>query len=971
MEEGLSNGVVYNLLQDGRGFLWIATGNGLNRYDGTEVVQYFATGDSLGPPDNRITSLVQLDTGHLLLGTEQGLATVELATSVFRTEPWPSLPDNPARDHRVHLLARDTRGQIWACTPHAVHLFDSTLAPIEVFRTQPDPAAHRFQNVFKISPLPSGEVLLWLHDGSIWQWIPGARVLEPLEEGDPAGLDFLLGGHYASVTLVDGRYLVRLKGEKILVKDLRSGWLGECDLPGLKGGSMNFMAGTWGPAFAISSSTQGLFVFNLAPDGSGGVAVEQAALRLPHTPAGIAYQDGEANIWLTNGYLGLLKVAREKQLFKHWALPSPEDGRPAPGETSCLMPLGTSLLVGTSEGLLEVDTATGGMRHFKVTDQPGFGNIIWNFRRADEQALWVGTQVGVVTFNPVDGTLGRLPRPHPPVLDSVPITVLMEDGRRRVWFGLGLGGGVVMYDPRGKSYRTFPGIRGGYPYRYPLQAGEDASGRVWFISDVTGNLVKWDDGADGFIPVAVPGVQGDVDIQTGGFFLDKEKNELWYGVRPAKLVRYRIDDGSASLYDASDGLGKGWISTIAGDQWGRIWLGTTAGISCFDPDMGHVIHYSLSDGLAATDYSSSFYDRARNRMYMGATGVLTAFSPPVSPRDNRPMPIYLTGLTVNNDVVTLPRNGRIQLKAWQNNLTVAFTGVNLANGNENRYQYRLGQEDWTSLEHQSSIRFASLKPGPYQLEVRAARKHGEYGPATQVLHFTIRPPFTATAWFYALLMAVTLGLGYAWHLHRLRQWRRLEAVRSRISRDLHDEIGSRLTNINLMGQIADTAGNADAKSGLLRQIQEESLQISRAMRDIIWSIDPDNDSMGNTLPRMVSHASQLLEPRGITVEADVDDLGQIRLDMEARRDLFLIFKECIHNIIKHSGATQVAIRAKTHPGGFLLEVEDDGKGFDPHGSHPVSGLRYMRQRAEKHRWVLLVESAPGKGSTISLTFKGG
>lgn len=969
VDDGLSGQKVTDVVQDDRGFLWIATTNGLNRYDGSEIVQYLADGTEHSLPDNGVNCLLPTHSGKLLLGTDQGIAVLDLNTDSFHTVQLAPLERHTPYADQVQLLIQDLTGRYWACTPSSVYRLDSDLVVLDVFTIRDKPMASRFLNVYKVVPLPSGEVLFWVYDGA-YHWSPHGKELLPMATGQGSLFRFLQGSPYYKTGLIANKYLIKLTGADLAVLDLSNGRSSTMPLPVPP--APFSICGTWGHSFAVGSETSGGAIYTLDSTGTH-VSLDRRSVGLMTkytVPKVLA--DDEGNLWVISSYQELKKIAKNKQRFHRAALfAEGTDSVPAK-EVVGISPYGSKVLVSTfGDGYFLMDPATGEQRQFSVRIDSSSENIVWHFHFFGKDTLWIGTQQGIVYHIKGRHEWGRLPMLHPGLLDSVPITTMFTDSRHWTWMGLGRGNGVAVYDAVRNTFRLFPYATGEFPFRYPLQAGEDTLGNVWFISDVTGDLVQWDHRTGLFNKVVVPGVHGDIHHQTGGLYVDKRKGLIWYGVQPIGLVQYRIGQGTSRVFNVKNGLTTGMITGITADKHSRLWLGTTQGISCFDPAQEKAINYARSDGLPGSNYTSKlFYDSTLNRIYAGSPGMLTWFTVPEKLVDDQPMRIYLTDLKVNGHPAKYSLHGQMELGPDQNNLYVKFSAINLSDGNKNRYQYRLNEDQWTDLGKQSEIRLASLNPGNYALEVRAAHKQGSFGPGRTLLHVSIHPYFTDTFWFYLVCLVVAASLIFAWYRYRLGNLRRIEGMRTRISRDLHDEIGSRLTNINMMSQIIRQGPARQKEEALLGKIQEESEEISRSMREIIWDIAPQNDHLGVAMPRMLSFASQLLESKGIEVQAFIGELDDLSLDMAMRRDLFLIFKEAVHNIVKHSAATKAVIRASVQGGRFQLRIEDNGRGLGQQPNFHESGLRYMKQRAESHGWKLEISGNLDAGTAVSLRIPG-
>jgi signal transduction histidine kinase len=195
----------------------------------------------------------------------------------------------------------------------------------------------------------------------------------------------------------------------------------------------------------------------------------------------------------------------------------------------------------------------------------------------------------------------------------------------------------------------------------------------------------------------------------------------------------------------------------------------------------------------------------------------------------------------------------------------------------------------------------------------------------------------------------------------------IEAIRQKVSRDLHDDIGSTLSTINILSAMAKSKMTDDPvkSSEYISKISDNSSRLMETMDDIVWSINPANDSMQKMFARMRAFATEVLEPKEITLRFHFDDqANDIALDMERRRDIFLIFKEAVNNIAKYSNATTVdfSITCKSHV--LVLNITDNGIGFDVQNADNGNGLNNMQKRAEKLKAKFNISSEPGKGTAI-------
>jgi signal transduction histidine kinase/ligand-binding sensor domain-containing protein len=979
VRDGLSSNAITDIVQDDQGYLWIGTKHGLNRYDGTEVKQFLVGSHSNTIPDNVIYRLLKIDPSHIAIATGHGLSILDTHTNHFQNIFFPSDSIWEAYDNKIVCWEKDHFGNFWAGTPTCILRLDRSMHIKKIFRAgyqRGDISRSRIVYIYSMLPLATGDVLFYLNTG-LHVWRPESDSLIKIDRlPDDKLYGFIRTSSFFNCFEVYERYLLRIKNIKanvdsLLVYDEQTGKTGSCAYYSHDIDPSGEYMSLWEPGngwFGFSFGRKGITLCKIEEREHDLAITYDDRKQMDQYSFGRWLQDKESNWWIATGEEGLLKISPQKQLFKTKVL-STGNGRHSSFEIESLQRIGHHLLIGSyGDGLYEWDPATGALQHHQISKNNYLLNMIWNIRPVSKNRLWLGTGQGILWYDCLNEKQDRIPQTHPKVLDSFPITTQFTDSEGWVWMGIGGGHGVCAYDPRTNRYRVMPNDENAYPYRYPMDIAEDKNGDLWFLSDNVPHLVKWSRKENRFIKIIIPELQRIAYNRSGHFYLSVQTGMIWYGVQSKGLVCYNIQTGQTKIYGVDQGLSTDEIFNIQEDKDGIIWLGTPQGISSFDPATAQFRNYTANDGLTASYFSSRFYyDTAADMMYVGAPGKIIYFSPGAFKNAQTPLRVQFTQMQVNGGEVLLPDSGKIKLPWNKNDITVSFSGINLTSGSENRYAYRLGNGKWIALGNQRQISFASLNPGSYDITIRAARKNEAWSPNMAHLLLTITPPFTSTIWFYLVVIATISLLIYGWYRYRLLQIMKLEKMRFRISHDLHDEIGARLTNIGLMSQIVRQRAQPDhQKEEILKHIQEESQAVSQNMREIIWNINPDNDALEEALPRMLRYASDLLETKMIQVKAVIPELNGIKMDMERRRDLFLIFKEAIHNIVKHSEASQAIIELKLDDKKISLLLSDDGKGFNRDGLPFYNGLRNMEQRAAKHHWQLTIDSRKNEGTRVLL-----
>jgi signal transduction histidine kinase len=304
-------------------------------------------------------------------------------------------------------------------------------------------------------------------------------------------------------------------------------------------------------------------------------------------------------------------------------------------------------------------------------------------------------------------------------------------------------------------------------------------------------------------------------------------------------------------------------------------------------------------------------------------------------------------------------------------LQIDFVGLSFASGESLRYQYKLEQadRDWSALTDQRTVNYANLAPGRYRFLVRAVNSDGVASSHLATVAFTILRPLWQRWWFLVGLMLGSGLLGYAFYRYRIARLLEIERVRTRIAADLHDDIGSNLSRIALLSEVIRQQMPKDdpqmtERLSLISSVSRESVD---AMSDIVWAINPKRDRLRDLIQRMRRFAEDAFQSRSIEFQFHAPGAEQdIKLGVDTRREVFLIFKESINNLVRHSACTEAEIDFQIQGGWLVLKISDNGKGFTPDSASLGHGLISMRQRAKKLDGELELRSTNGQGTSVRL-----
>lgn len=465
-------------------------------------------------------------------------------------------------------------------------------------------------------------------------------------------------------------------------------------------------------------------------------------------------------------------------------------------------------------------------------------------------------------------------------------------------------------------------------------------------------------------------------------------NNIWVVDDITGLRQFHFDiNGKLELINTiskKDGLQDNIISSITSDALNRIWVSTSAGLDILQKDRGgkwKVFNYSKSAGLNLNDWPARAFTDARGNVWINSFFKLTRFDAGNIHLKNEIPKVSIENVQVNLRDVDwrhytdsfsgyreFPLNPK--LKFADNTISIHYNGISFSTAPRLEYSYQLLPLNtlWSMPTATTSVSFVKLPPGYYTFKVKTRNQASDWSEPA-LFSFSITKPFWMHWWFITLCVLAIVFVIYTIFKYRLNQLRKLLAIRTKISRDLHDEVGSTLSSINILSKVSQSNLEKDKgkTSVLLQKITEQSEKIQQSMSDIVWSIRPDNDKLQNLVTRMREYLGQTAEPKNMQVEFSTDEkILNETITMERRQQVFLIFKEAVNNAVKYSQANKLSVFLEKEDHQIKLSVSDDGLGFDTEKISSSNGLKNMRERAKELKGTLHIQSSPGNGAIVEL-----
>lgn len=447
------------------------------------------------------------------------------------------------------------------------------------------------------------------------------------------------------------------------------------------------------------------------------------------------------------------------------------------------------------------------------------------------------------------------------------------------------------------------------------------------------------------------------------------KNRIWLASAPHTGIRC-YEKTNQSRYTLAESLVPGtfdnsFIREIVTDDAGYLYVGTNFGVYRVDARgqrTGAVDRDMFAQYL--TGKYIYFLQYRNSKLYIGTTGSVAVVSLG-NIYDSKVSPlVFITGMSVNNKPAdSLLQNSELRLSPGDNTLSFTFTSPSYINENKIAYKYYLegADHDWSAVNAGYIANYIDLKPGRYTLKVLAQNANGVWSTVPAEFSFIIRTPFYKQWWFIAICIVVLAAIMYALYRFRLSKMLAVERTRQKISKDLHDDVGSALSSITLMNAVLKkkiTTNPGDAVD-LAEKVEETSREMIQNMSDIVWSINPGNDGLEKLQSRLQQFAGAIFEPRNIQYKLIFPkEMTDRSLSMELRRDIYLICKEIMNNAAKYSEANHFTLRFTQQRNKLEILAEDDGKGFDVMHIKKGNGLTNIEQRVKNYQgsWDLKSDS---------------
>jgi signal transduction histidine kinase len=549
-------------------------------------------------------------------------------------------------------------------------------------------------------------------------------------------------------------------------------------------------------------------------------------------------------------------------------------------------------------------------------------------------------------------------------IDSADLfTFFYEDNHNRHWYSINMGGGILLHDLEKNTFTRYrrKDIPKTFPLSYANRAIEDDKGNMWFWTNKTSRFLEYDFKLKQFIEYNSNelkilnqkfGAINNIYPYHDSLFICNERNGL---------TIYNTKTKTAEHINSNNGLAGNNIQSIVVDNKNRFWIGTNRGVSCLRTisDKTVIENFGTADGFSDIAFGlKAEYNSRTNLVSMASQFEVFQFSPDsLLAKHQQVLNPIIETIEVDGKDYLLADEALQKLPYTANSFSITVGAIDFVFGPNLMFQVKLEGKDanWTDLQQSRTIFYPNLKPNKYSIQVRVKRNGGDWHYLKTPISFQIIAPFWQRWWFIALSIlwiftgVILLIRNYfkretKIEIQKLKQERAIEDERARIAADMHDDLGSGLMQIKYMAE--DMAESSSlTKEEDLKKLGVKANELTESMGEIIWSMRDRNNTLEDLFYYMRSQFLQYAEDNHLICKFEMaDTLPNTIISGGARRHIYLICKECLHNIVKHAKSTRVTFIVSAGKK-LAIQIKDNGKGFNVQENFNGNGIVNLKKRA--------------------------
>lgn len=971
LADGLSSYKVGKVLQDRFGFMWIATQDGLNRFDGKDIIIYNKSArekhlllgsDITGMLEDTVRNILWVITPY------GGLNGINLSTGEVQYAV--ATADTSSRFGHPWLKSLVQRGdELWIGTYDGISIYNITEKKLK------NPVKFSFHKS-PTNKYESDIQFLYLDEYErVWAFIANYG-LAVFSEKDYTNIllhplpELLLPAGYiyrrinsCQKTGLGTLILATHKGAREIIYD-KSGIIAENSnlLPEAEGKEIRYLhmdseQNLW------YATGEGLFRENKKKGITWLVEdVNKSDQKKWTSSINDLFFDKHNNLWL--GTLqGAAVATRLQSPFQNYYQSA--DLRTKIERSSFIFPYNDSVeFVCAYEGFYRVDNFKKDIRRLKE------GGSWFMFRHKDGKMI-VCMNGRIYHFNP-PGQFTEIEKVYPELApvshESINSAVYWNDSL--LFLGSEESKGVYEWNFKNRKLKNTDSLSSA-----PLKDGivnsiyKDRRNRIWILSDNSFAIYNPADHLLENHSLTHPATGRLLNLY---FDVYEANGYYWLASYGSGIIQLDENLVIRKIISTNDGMANAGVYKIFPINDSLLLSTSNKGLSKINTRNFSVSNYFESDGLHSNAFEELCGTVYNGKIYAGGPDGFTIINPELITTNSTPPELYI------NNIIIESKKGRqeitdlfLQTAKLPRNLlqaTIYFSALNFSSPELTTYEYRIKeqQDEWVKLGNQNFVTLIGLAPGTYTLQVKAKNEDG-YESAVKEIRIILLPHWYQTTWFKILMALLAFGITYGLYRVRISQLKKEKEIRTHLASDLHDDLGSTLNSVKVYASMAMTEKE---NNGYLEKIKESTQEAISGVRDIIWVLDDKKDLLDHLLTRINTFAAPLCEAHHIVFNRRVNDaLLEFKLRKEEKRNLYMIIKEAINNSIKYSGAADINLFIEKKESKLLIWITDNGKGFDQAKITEGNGLKNIMRRSADIGYRASVISSPGSGTSVLLEKK--
>ncbi len=941
MSDGLASNEVFDITQDRIGYLWIATNNGLQRYDGVHYKTFrHRPGDPQSIPSNVLVKVLNDANDNLWIVTHGGrVGFFDKNRFTYKDVPAPTLTPTVAKFGEKRLITDEFGNVFLSIRGHEVLRYDKArgeFASIEGF-IPIDPKWGGFTS-FSQQPgthkywmgLQTGGLIIYNSKTKNFSYTGHNVENEPAIEACGPTSDFAFsffdrkgrvwfhqwGGGFPYCMQYDTKTNKLQRFEFITTLNTYH------ELRGFTQLSNGQVIAFGGKLFAFYNEAENQF--HLVPnDFRSGQGINYESI------TGM-FEDREKNVWIGTQENGIYCFNPSTEFFT--TISHINRGKATPGNGNVMTFIETKngdILTGVWEDGPFRYTKNLQLKGWEFRDSAKIGfPYFWDFcASADSNTIWIGAQPGLHQYNQATGTVFYR---NPAALGGRTIRQVGEDKAGNLWLGMHAYGAFRWIDPKNTKKDFIIKLtetRGAMVNRLLV----DKRNNVWIgtgneglfmYEGNTGKLIKnWTENDSGDGKLLGNSIMGILEYSDSVLIVANLTNLFSFNYNTGRFRSMRLAD-----------FLMGNINSIEKDDDGFIWMGTTNALYRFHPNLRTLVLFNRTNGMKNDRFTlSASYKLKDGRLLFGTSNSFIAFYPKAFRLSEGTSSVVLTSIQAGkrelrvDSVVALER---LVLPYSDNSLAISFSSLRFSMPTLIQYKMEGIDDEWKVADRDNKATYPFLPAGNHTLLLRTLNSEGAPNPKVTTLHIKIAPPFYQTWWFYTIMGIAAAFLLFWIDRQRSKRKQSMEKVRTDIASGLHQEVNTALNNINILSEIARLKSDKEPQKAkdYLEQIHSKSHNMIIALDDMLWSLDPKNDAMDKTISRVKEYAEALMQRHGVLIELLIDKkVEKLQLNMKLRHEAFLLFKEGLRSLVE--AGTKLCIVHLTYEKAklfFTIEFENEG-----------------------------------------------